>query len=248
MNIKMSNYVNQFSYTAKSDKQASKSYGDGKAEGEVKSGTNRDTITISVAGQQFSAEYKASDSEMGCLRITSDLDSFRSALKSMNEDLPVNWEATVDPFGTFRDLAKIESRLKQLQDPTASKKDEDMERAADEYAKSKIDILIEKKKAMLNSGTAKSSSEEYAEYKTAYDAYHSQNGEGLIAMMTGDAKEAYDIYKNIIDGTSVSIKDEEFLMLYNRTMYVGAKGEYIRKTDGLYHAENGVPFKKNLVL
>lgn len=248
MNIKTSNYMNQPLNEANSDKRVSKSYGDSKMKSVVKSGTNKDTISISIAGQQFAAEQRSSDSEMGLAKITSDLDSFRSALRSMNEDLPVNWEATVDPFGTFRDLAKIESRLKQLQDPTASKKDEDMERAADEYAKSKIDILIEKKKAMLNSGTAKSSSEEYAEYKTAYDAYHSQNGEGLITMMTGDAKKAYDIYKNIIDGTSVSIKDEEFLMLYNRTMYVGAKGEYIRKTDGLYHAENGVPFKKNLVL
>lgn len=81
---------------------------------------------------------------------------------------------------------------------------------------------------MLASGTAKSKSEEYAEYKTAYDAYHSKNGESLIAMMTGDAKKAYHIYKDIINGKSVLIKDEEFLMLYNSTMYVGAKNEQPR--------------------
>ena len=91
--------------------------------------------------------------------------------------------------------------------------------------------MIEKKKAMLDSGTAKSSGEEYAEYKIAYDAYHSQNGENLTELMTDDAKRAYNIYKNIIDGTSVPIEDEEFLMLHNRTMYIGAKDEYIRKMD-----------------
>lgn len=195
-------------------------------------------MSISVQGQQFAAEQMASDSEMGLIRITSDLDSFRSAVKSMNEPLPVDWTAIVDPYNTFRDLAKIESRLRQLTDPNASHKDEDMERVAEEYAKSKIDILIEKKKAMLESGTAKSKSEEYAEYKTAYDAYHSENGESLIAMMSGDTKKAYNIYKDIINGTSISIEDEEFLMLHNRTMYVGAKDEYIRKTEELYNANS----------
>lgn len=240
MNIKTSNYMNQPLNEANSDKRVSKSYGDSKMKSEVKSGTNKDTISISIAGQQFAAEQRSSDSEMGLAKITSDLDSFRSAVKSMNEDLAVNWEATVDPYGTFRSFAKAESRLKQLQDPTASKKDEDMERVADEYAKSKIAILIEKKKAMLDSGTAKSYSEEYAEYKIAYDAYHSQNGGNLIEKMSGDTKKAYNIYKNIIDGTSISIEDEEFLMLHNRTMYIGAKGEYIRKIDELYNAMNGV--------
>lgn len=91
--------------------------------------------------------------------------------------------------------------------------------------------MIEKKKAMMASGTAKSNSEEYAEYKTAFDAYHSENGESLISMMTGDTKKAYHIYKNIIDGTPVPIKDEEFLMLHNRTMYIGAKNEHIRITE-----------------
>ena len=243
MNIKTSNYMNQPLNEANSDKRVSKSYGDSKMKSEVKSGTNKDTISISIAGQQFAAEQRSSDSEMGLAKITSDLDSFRSAVKSMNEDLAVNWEATVDPYGTFRSFAKAESRLKQLQDPTASKKDEDMERVADEYAKSKIAILIEKKKAMLDSGTAKSYSEEYAEYKIAYDAYHSQNGGNLTEKMSGDTKKAYNIYKNIIDGTSISIEDEEFLMLHNRTMYIGAKGEYIRKIDELYNAMNGVALK-----
>lgn len=233
MHIKMNHYTNQALYTAQSDEGVSKSQGDRKIEHAAKSGTNQDTVSISVQGQQFAAKQMASDSEMGLMKITSDLDSFRNAVKSMNEPLSVNWTATVDPYKTFRDLAKIESRLRQLANPNASHKDEDMERVAEEYAKSKIDILIEKKKAMLESGTAKSNSEEYAEYKTAYDAYHSKDGESLIAMLSGDTKKAYNIYKNIIDGTSISIEDEEFLMLYNCTMYIGAKGEYIHKTDEL---------------
>lgn len=52
-------------------------------------------------------------------------------------------------------------------------------------------------------------------------------------MMTGDTKKAYNIYKNIIDGASTSIQDEEFLMLHNRSMYIGAKSEFIRKTEGI---------------
>lgn len=66
-----------------------------------------------------------------------------------------------------------------------------------------------------------------------------ENGASMIASMTGNTKKAYNIYKDIIDGTSVSIEDEDFLMLHNRTMYVGAKGEYIRKTDELYNANSG---------
>ena len=65
----------------------------------------------------------------------------------------------------------------------------------------------------------------------------------MIAKMTGDTKKAYNIYKDIIDGNSISIEDEEFLMLHNRTMYVGAKGEYIRKTDELYNAMKSVTLK-----
>lgn len=240
MNIKMNNYLNQISYMATVDERASKHHDDSKIESDTKSGTNKDTVTISVEGQQFAAEQMASDSEMGLIKISSDFDSFTSSVKSMNEPLPVDWVAMVDPYKTFTNLAKIESRLKQLADPTVSHNDEDMEKVAEEYAKSKIDILIEKKKAMLDSGTAKSKSEEYTEYKTAYDAYHSENGESLIAMMTGDTKKAYNIYKDIIDGNSISIEDEEFLMLHNRTMYVGAKDEYIRKREELYNAMNSV--------
>lgn len=230
MNIKMNHYLSQVSYVA-TDEIASQSHGNDKMEDETKSGSNRDTVFLSIAGQQFAAERKASDSKMGTLHITSDLDSFRNALKSTNEPLPVDWAKVVDPYNTFTDLAKVESRLMQLTDPTVSHKDTDMEKAAEAYAKSKIDQLIEKKKAMMASGTAKSNSEEYAEYKTAFDAYHSENGESLISMMTGDTKKAYHIYKNIIDGTPVPIKDEEFLMLHNRTMYIGAKNEHIRITE-----------------
>lgn len=238
MNIKMNHYLNQISYMTAMDERASKPDGDRRIGSGTKSGTNKDTVLISVEGQLFTAKQKTSDSEMGLIEITSDFDSFTRAVKSMNEPLPVDWTAIVDPYQTFTNLAKIESRLKQLADPTVSRNDEEIERIADEYAKSKIDILIEKKKAMLESGTAKSKSQEYAEYKTAYDAYHSENGESLIAMMTGDTKKAYSIYKDIIDGASISIEDEEFLMLYNRTMYVGAKGEHIRKTEELYNERN----------
>lgn len=238
MNIKMNHYLNQISYMTAMDERASKPDGDRRIGSGTKSGTNKDTVLISVEGQLFTAKQKTSDSEMGLIEITSDFDSFTRAVKSMNEPLPVDWTAIVDPYQTFTNLAKIESRLKQLADPTVSCNDEEIERIADEYAKSKIDILIEKKKAMLESGTAKSKSQEYAEYKTAYDAYHSENGESLIAMMTGDTKKAYSIYKDIIDGASISIEDEEFLMLYNRTMYVGAKGEHIRKTEELYNERN----------
>ena len=243
MNIKMNNYLNQTSYMAAAGERASESRVGGKIESEAKTGSNKDTISISVEGQMFAAELVESDSEMGLLRITSDLDSFRSALKSVNEPLPVNWEAVVDPYGRFRSLAKIESRLRQLEDPNVSHKDEDMEKVAEAYAKEKIDALIEKKKAMIADGTAKTVAEEYEEYITAYDAYHSENGSSLIANMTGDTKKAYDIYKNIIDGTNISINDEEFLVLHNHTMYRAAKAEYIRKTEGLYNAMNGVPLK-----
>lgn len=193
MNIKMNHYLNQISYMTAMDERASKPNGDRRIGSGTKSGTNKDTVIISVEGQLFTAKQKTSDSEMGLIEITSDFDSFTRAVKSMNEPLPVDWTAIVDPYQTFTNLAKIESRLKQLADPTVSRNDEEMERIADEYAKSKIDILIEKKKAMLESGTAKSKSQEYAEYKTAYDAYHSENGESLIAMMTGDTKKAYSI-------------------------------------------------------
>lgn len=243
MNIKMNHYLNQTSYTAAAGERASESHVGGKIESETKSGTNRDTVIISVAGQQFAAEQMESDSEMGLMRITSDLDEFRNAWLSMKGKLPVCWKAKVDPYNTITDLAKIESRLKQLTDPNVSHNDEDMEKIAEAYAKEKIDALIEKKKAMVADGTAKTAAEEYEEYKTAYDAYHSENGSSLIAKMTGDTRKAYDLYKNIIDGTKISISDEEFLIFHNCTMYRAAKAEYIRKTEELYNAMNGVPSK-----
>lgn len=149
----------------------------------------------------------------------------------------------VDPYNTITSLAKAESRLKQLADPTISHNDEEMEKIAEAYAKEKIDALIEKKKTMIADGTAKTVAEEYEEYKTAYDAYHSENGSSLIAKMTGDTRKAYDIYKNIIDGAKMPIDGEEFLIFHNWTMYRAAKDEYIRKTDDLYNAMNGVPLK-----
>ena len=171
MDIKINHYMNQASYTAAVGERASEYHVGGKIESEAKSGANRDTVSISVAGQQFLAEQKASDSEMGLMEITSDLDEFRNAVKSMNEPLPVDWKAMVDPYSTITDLAKIESRLKQLADPNVSHNDEDMEKVAEAYAKEKIDALIEKKKAMIADGTSKTLAEEYEEYKTAYDAY-----------------------------------------------------------------------------
>ena len=184
-----------------------------------------------------------SNTDMGLMHIISDLDEFQNAVRSMKGTLPVSWKAMVDPYNTITDLAKIESRLKQLMDPNVSHNDEDMDKVAEAYAKEKIDALIEKKKAMIADGTAKTVAEEYEEYKTAYDAYHSENGSSLIAKMTGDTRKAYDLYKNIIDGTKISINDEEFLIFHNRTMYRAAKADYIRKTEELYNAKNGVPLK-----
>ncbi len=46
------------------NERASKPHGNPKIENETKSGTNRDTVIISVARQQFAAEQKASDSEI----------------------------------------------------------------------------------------------------------------------------------------------------------------------------------------
>ncbi len=229
MNIKMNHYMNQALYTAAAGERASDPHVGDEIESEVKPGANRDTVSISVAGQQFFAEKMESSTDMELLHISSDLDEFRNAVRSMNEKLPVSWDAMVDPYNTIAGLAEVESRLKQLADPTVSHKDEDMDKVAEAYAKEKIDALIEKKKAMIADGTAKTVAEEYEEYKTAYDAYHSKNGSSLIAKMTGDTKKAYDLYKNIIDGTKISIKDEEFLIFHNRTMYRAAKDEYIRK-------------------
>ncbi len=46
------------------NERASKPHGNPKIESETKSGTYRETVIISVAGQQFAAEQKASDSEI----------------------------------------------------------------------------------------------------------------------------------------------------------------------------------------
>lgn len=234
MNIKVNNYMNQVSYSKMANSKMPRSSANENAESKERTITNKDTISISIEGQQFAAEKVASDSKMGTAKITSDLDSFRDAVKSMNEPLTVNWNAFVDPYGTFRGAAKVESRLMQLQDPAASKNDKDMERISDEYADSVIDKLIEKKKAMLASGTAKTGSAEYDEYKIAYDAYHSQDGKSLIEMMDSDTKKAYNIYKDIIDGTPISLENEEFLALRNHMMYIAAKGEYLKKAEELY--------------
>ncbi len=72
-------------------------------------------------------------------------------------------KAMVDPYNTITNLAKVESRLKQLADPAASHKDEDIEKGAEAHAKEKIDELIEKKKAMIADGTANTAAKEYKE-------------------------------------------------------------------------------------
>ena len=73
-------------------------------------------------------------------------------------------------------------------------------------------ILIEKEKSYDCRRNGKNRGRGVEEYKTAYDAYHSENSSSLIEKMTGDTKKAYDIYKNIIDGTKVSMNDEKFLI------------------------------------
>ncbi len=142
MDIKMNHYMKQASYTAAAGERALESHVGGKIESEEKSGANRDTVSISVAGQQFFAKKMGSSTDMELIHIGSDLDEFRNAVHSMNENLPVSWKAMVDPYNTITNLAKVESRLKQLADPAASHKDEDMEKVADAYAKEKIDALI----------------------------------------------------------------------------------------------------------
>lgn len=243
MDIKMNHYIRQASYAATAGERSSKSHVGGRTESDAKSGVNRDNVSISAAGQQFYAERMETDTDMDLIHIGSDLDEFRNAVCSMNEKLPVSWKAMVDPYNTITNMAKAEFRLKQLADLAASRKDEDIEKGAEAYAKEKIDALIEKKKAMIADGTAKTAAEEYEEYKTAYDAYHSENGSSLIEKMTGDTKKSYDIYKSIIDGAKISISDEKFLIFHNCTMYRAAKDEYIRKTEELYNRMNGIPLK-----
>lgn len=171
---------------------------------------------------------------MFCAEIVSNLDSFRSAVKSMNQDLEVNWNSVVDPYGTFAGAARVESLIKQFYDPNASQNVNDLDKAADKYTQDKLDILIEKKKAFLASQPKDYYAREAEEYKMAYDAYHSENGKQLIDKMSGDMKKAYGIYKSIIDGNKTPLDDKEFLMLYNNTMYRGAKAEWMRKNEELY--------------
>lgn len=230
MNVNVNPYLNQISYATASAENASMPHGDGK-KNQSKSGSHKDTVTISIAGQLFTAERRASDSNMGSLHITSDLDSFRNALKSTNEPLPVDWDKVVDPYNTFTNAAKIESRLKQLADPTASHKDDDMERVAEAYAKSKIDILIEKRKPCIFPEQQRVTAKNMPNMRRHITLTIQKMERGLIAAMSADAKKAYHIYKNIIDGASIPIDDEEYLMLHNRTMYIGAKSEHIRITE-----------------
>lgn len=58
-----------------------------------------------------------SSTDMEFIHIGSDLDEFKNAMRSMKGKLPVCWEAVVDPYNTITNLAKMESRLKQLADP-----------------------------------------------------------------------------------------------------------------------------------
>lgn len=232
MEIKTNSCMN--SVNAPFNGALSKTQDKDKAGTEIKPASNTDTFTISVAGKEFTAQKKESDSAMFSAEIVSDLDSFRSAVKSMNKDLEVNWDAVVDPYGTIASLARVESIVRQLQDPNASKNIDDMDKVADKFAQDKINSLIEKKKAIVANQTQEDRVREAEEYKTAYEAYHSENGNHLIDKMSGNMKRAYDIYKSILDGKKPSLDDEEFLIMYNNTMYRGAKGEWVRKTDDLY--------------
>lgn len=234
MEIKTNNYMNTFGTSTNNDFSKTNNDCKSETETETKPASNTDTITISAAGKQFIAEKKESNSTMYTAAIVSDLDSFRNAVKSMNKDLEVNWNAVVDPFGTFAGTARVESYMKQLHDPDASKNVNDMDKAADKYAQDKIDSLIQKKKAFMASQPPDYRIREADEYKMAYDAYHSENGNHLIDMMSDNMKKAYGIYKSILDGEKTSLDDEEFLMLYNNTMYRGAKSEYIRKTEEMH--------------
>ena len=120
MNVKINHYMNQASYTSTAGGKSSESYVGGRIGSEGKSGTKRDTVSISVAGQQFFAEKMESDTDMELIHISSDLGDFRKALYAMNEKLPVSWEAMVDPYNTIAGLAKVVSRLKQWADPAVS--------------------------------------------------------------------------------------------------------------------------------
>lgn len=200
---------------------------------ETNSTRNTDTFTMSIGDKQFTARKKESDSAMFTAEIVSDLDEFRSTIKSLG-NLEVNWDAVVDPYGTFAGAARVEAIYNLYQDSNAPKNIEDRDKLVDQYVQNRINSLIEKKKAYIASQPENYMAREAEEYKIAYDAYHSENGKHLIDMMSGDMKKAYSIYKSILDGGKTSLDDQEFLMLYNNTMYRGAKGEYYRKMEEMY--------------
>ncbi len=204
-----------------------------KTETETKPASNTDTFTLSIGDKQFTARKKESDSAMFSAEIVSDLDEFRSAIKSMG-NLEVNWNAVVDPYGTFAGAARVEAIYNQYQDPNSPKSAAERDKLVDRYVQERLDGLIEKKKAYNASRPENYYAIEAEEYKTAYNAYHSADGKQLESKMTGDFKKAYSIYKSILDGGKTSLDDEEFLMLYNNTMYRGAKGEYYRKLEEMY--------------
>ncbi len=205
-----------------------------KNESGAKPAGKTDTFTISVGGKEFTARKKESDSAMFSAEIVSDLDEFRSAIKSMG-NLEVNWNAVVDPYGTFAGAARVEAIYNQYQDPDSPKNAAERDKLVDRYVQQKLDSLIEKKKAYNASRPENYYAIEAEEYKTAYNAYHSADGKQLESKMTGDFKKAYSIYKSILDGGKTSLDDEEFLMLYNNTMYRGAKGEYYRRLEEMYN-------------
>lgn len=193
-----------------------------------------DTFIMSIDGEPFSAPKEKSISEKFSVGVVSDIDTFRNAVKSMNNDLEINWNAMVDPYGRFAGIARAESLLQQLQDPNVSHKAEDMDKIADQHVQERINSLIEKKKAYIASQPQDYLTKEYEEFKMAYEAYHSDYGKQIIDKMSGDMKKAYGIYKSIIDGSNTSLDDQEFLMLRNGTMYHAAISEYVRLTDEMY--------------
>ena len=71
MNVKMNRYMNQASYMATAGERTSESHADGRVENETKSGANRDTVSISAAGQQFYAEKTETNTDMDLIHIGS---------------------------------------------------------------------------------------------------------------------------------------------------------------------------------
>lgn len=232
MKIISNNYMNAANKL--SNETLHKAQGKDENATETNSTKNTDTFTMSIGDKLFTARKKESDSAMFSAEIVSNLDEFRSAIKSMNQPLEVNWNAVVDPYGTFAGAARVEAIYNLYQDPNAPKNIEDRDKLVDQYVQNRINSLIEKKKAYIASQPENYRAREAEEYKIAYDAYHSENDKHLIDMMSGDMKKAYNIYKSILDGEKTSLDNQEFLMLYNNTMYRGAKGEYYRKMEEMY--------------